>query len=78
MSESLDSRSMPSRKAVVAKVLLWVVGISVLGAATGYVAYQVSPWPGALLIRIPFDRQAIRLNRALEETHPERGHGTAQ
>jgi hypothetical protein len=40
MSESLDSRSMPSRKAVVAKVLLWVVGISVLGAATGYVAYM--------------------------------------
>jgi hypothetical protein len=28
-------------------------------------------WPGALLIRIPFDRQAIRLNRALEKHIPK-------
>jgi acetyl esterase len=58
-------------KAVILKVLLWIIGTTVVLGTVGYVAFQVSPWPAALLIRIPFDKQAITLNRALEKHVPE-------
>jgi acetyl esterase len=71
MSDSRDCRSMRSAKAIIANVLLWIIGIAVVLGAVGYVAFQVSPWPAALLIRIPFDKQAISLNRALEKHVPQ-------
>ena len=51
-------------------VLLYLVGAALLLAAVGYTAFEVSPWPSALLVRRLFDRTGIETSRALEKHVP--------
>jgi acetyl esterase/lipase len=52
------------------KVLGWISVIAVVIAAGVYVAFQVSPWPSALLVRYAFDVDGERTARALEKYLP--------
>ena len=52
------------------KFLAGLIGIVVTLAIATYVAFQVSPWPAALLIRIAFDKDAAAVSKALEEHVP--------
>ena len=52
------------------KFLAWFIGIAVTLAIAGYVAFQVSPWPAALLIRMAFEKDAADVSKALEEHVP--------
>lgn len=53
------------------KALAWTAGgIAVLGAAT-WVAFQVSPWPSALVIRTAFDKGGREANDALAPLVPD-------
>ncbi|MFO1351485.1 MAG: alpha/beta hydrolase [Gammaproteobacteria bacterium] len=70
MNEATDHHSTPSMKAMVTKVLLWALGLAALLGVVGYVAFQVSPWPSALLIRMAFDREAETTAQALEKHVP--------
>jgi acetyl esterase len=45
--------------------LVGVLGSATVAVVAGYAALRLSPWPSALLLRIPFDRQARTLSRAL-------------
>jgi acetyl esterase len=45
--------------------LAGVLGFTTLAVLAGYAALRLSPWPSALLLRIPFDRQARTLSHAL-------------
>lgn len=47
------------------KLLIWIVGITVLLAGAGYTADAFSPWPRALLIRFAFEQDAARTSAAL-------------
>jgi acetyl esterase len=42
-----------------------LLGVLAVLALAGYALVRASPWPSALLLRIPFDRQARALSRAL-------------
>jgi acetyl esterase/lipase len=53
-----------------AKVLLWTFGVTVVLVVAAYIAFQISPWPGALLLRAAFNRGAISTARALEKHVP--------
>lgn len=50
--------------------LLWALGVFVILALAGYVAYQVSPWPSALAIRAAFDKGANNASQALAKHVP--------
>lgn len=52
------------------KVLLWIAG-SIIGLVVAvYIAFQVSPWPSALLIRWAFDQNAKERVAALQKYIP--------
>jgi len=70
MREAVDRRTWFGVVSMTTKVLLWVFGVTVVLVVAGYVAFQVSPWPGALLIRAAFDKEAISTSRALEKHVP--------
>lgn len=36
----------------------------------GFLAFKLSPWPSALLIRSAFNKEAIKTNKALEKHVP--------
>lgn len=55
---------------MLARIAFWVVLILVVGAAGAYVAFQVSPWPGALVIRYAFEKDAATTKQALERHLP--------
>ena len=44
--------------------LVRILGGSVLLVLASYLAFQLSPWPGALLIRFAFDREAVAVAAA--------------
>lgn len=52
------------------RVLGWVFGVLAFLALAVYVAFQVSPWPNALLIRDAFDKQDAKVAQALEKHVP--------
>lgn len=55
------------------KLKKWLIGIFagiVLLCAAVYIAFQVSPWPGALLIRYEFDQGGAKTSKALEKYVP--------
>lgn len=53
-----------------AKVLLYLIAIVAVLAVTVFVAFKLSPWPSALLIRRIFDRDGEAVARALESHVP--------
>ncbi len=53
------------------RILLTVLALIVLLAAGTYVAFQVSPWPGALIVRALFDAGSERTSKALEKHVPQ-------
>ncbi|MGH7493963.1 MAG: hypothetical protein ACREOO_16410 [bacterium] len=50
-----------SKKAITIRIAAWLLGIVVVLGITGYIAFQVSPWPSVFLIRRAFDKDAIRV-----------------
>ena len=52
------------------KILAWVVGVIALLSGLIYIAFQVSPWPSALLIRSVFEADAKNKSEALEKHVP--------
>ncbi|MBX9631358.1 MAG: alpha/beta hydrolase [Burkholderiales bacterium] len=52
------------------KVFGWIAGIALALAITTYIAFQVSPWPAVLLIRLVFDKGATDASQALEKHVP--------
>lgn len=52
------------------KAGFWVLGSAVLLIIAVYVAFQVSPWPTALLLRWSWDAGGIATNRALQKYIP--------
>jgi len=52
---------------------LWTVGIAVVVASGTFIAFQVTPWPSALLIRYAFTKDAARVSQALERHVPAGG-----
>lgn len=51
----------------------WLIGIIsgiILLIAAIYIAFQVSPWPGALLIRYEFDKNGTKVAQAMEKHVP--------
>lgn len=52
------------------KILAWIVGVIILLAGLIYIAFQVSPWPSALLTRYFFQQNAEKQSKALEKYVP--------
>jgi acetyl esterase len=53
------------------KPLIWIAGVVVTLGVMGYVAFQVSPWPAVLLIRMAFDKGAAEASQALDKHVPQ-------
>lgn len=53
------------------RVLAWVVGSLLALALVAVIAFSVSPWPGALLIRASFDRGGRETNEVLAGYVPD-------
>src|SRR5688572_24033354 len=57
------------------RLMKWLIGIigGILLLAFGvYVAFQVSPWPGSLMIRYEFTQGGEKTSKALEKHVPAR------
>jgi len=52
------------------KIVLAVAGTALAGILTVYVAFHVSPWPSALLIRHTFNKGSKKTSQALEKHVP--------
>jgi acetyl esterase len=52
--------------------ILWVVGILLALALAAVLAFTLSPWPGAMVVRVVFDRGAASTTSALEKHAPPR------
>ncbi len=52
------------------KAVVWTLGFGAALVAAGYAAFQLSPWPGALIVRVAFDRGGARISRALDARVP--------
>lgn len=52
------------------RVTLWTVGIVAVLAATAYLAFRLSPWPSALMVRRVMDRGGVEAARMLERHVP--------
>lgn len=50
--------------------LLWALGVGAILAAASYAAFQLSPWPSALVIRAAFDKGANTASQALAKHVP--------
>lgn len=57
-------------EANVKRLLLWAGAVALALVVAVYAAFQLSPWPGALLIRYEFDKGGARLSHALEKHVP--------
>lgn len=53
------------------KVLVWLLAVAVAIAALVYVAFQVSPWPSALLIRWSFEKGAAAASAEMARHAPD-------
>ena len=58
------------RARILKKTLLVALGLAVVLGVAGYAAFQLSPWPSALLVRWAFDRGGRSMARALERHVP--------
>lgn len=47
------------------KIIVWLAGIALALVMAAYVAFRVSPWPAALLIRHEFEAGAAKVSQAL-------------
>lgn len=54
----------------VIKVLLWALGLFTAAGLAGYIAFQVTPWPGVIVIRWLFDAGAKATSAALVKHVP--------
>jgi acetyl esterase/lipase len=52
-------------------MLKWMAIVVAVLAGGTYAAFQLSPWPGALLIRMAFDKDTIRISEALARHVPD-------
>ena len=52
------------------KTLAWIVGICAAIVGLIYIAFQVSPWPSALLLRDAFNKSNLNLNADLKKYVP--------
>ncbi|RCS23016.1 alpha/beta hydrolase [Phyllobacterium salinisoli] len=52
------------------RFLLWASGVAIVLVTVAYAAFQLSPWPGALLIRYAFDMGSAKISRALDKHVP--------
>jgi acetyl esterase/lipase len=52
------------------RILVWLVGIAIALVAAVWIAFQVSPWPSALLLREAFDKNAAQRVLALQKYLP--------
>lgn len=58
-------------------ILGWIVGVIILLAGLVWIAFQVSPWPSALLLRNAFDSNAQEQIQIMEKYVPKSGiHAT--
>lgn len=53
------------------RVILWLLGFTLLFSVVAYTAFKTSPWPGVLLIRYVFERDAERALLAMEQYVPK-------
>jgi len=51
--------------------ILWVVGILLALVLAAVLAFTLSPWPGAMVVRVVFDRGAATTTSALEKHTPQ-------
>jgi acetyl esterase/lipase len=51
-------------------VFFWILGITLSGLLLVALAFRVSPWPGALVVRTVFDRNAHKTLQGLEKDIP--------
>lgn len=58
------------------KGFLWPVGVIIALVAITLVAFRVSPWPGALVIRAVFDEDSAKVGRALQAHVPDKAVAT--
>jgi acetyl esterase/lipase len=70
MSKAGEHQTTRGAMSALAKVLLWTLGVTVVLVVAAYITFQVSPWPGALLIRAAFNKGAISTARALAKHVP--------
>lgn len=52
------------------RALARALGAAVIVIAAGYIAFRVSPWPSALLVRVLFEQHARTISKALEKHVP--------
>jgi len=55
---------------MVRRIALWSLAAAVAIAILVVLAFKLSPWPSALLIRRAFDQQAVKTAQALESRVP--------
>jgi acetyl esterase len=65
-----NAHPMSHAKARAIKIALWFVGIVATLIVVGYAAFQVSPWPSALLIRLAFSQGGKEISAALVKHVP--------
>lgn len=74
MSKKESTKKQPQHKKPLwkrlIKWLLWIVAVFAVLVGLIWVAFQVSPWPSALLIRDLFDKNAHEVSQALEKHVP--------
>lgn len=49
------------------KTLIWIGSILVFLIVTTFIAFKISPWPYAMLIRYAFNKEGIKVNENLEK-----------
>jgi len=65
-----NNKSRPLYKKIL-KIIAWVVGVIILLTGIIYAAFQVSPWPSALLIRSAFEKNAEKQSAIMAKYVPE-------
>jgi acetyl esterase/lipase len=61
-----QSKHHKSRKTVL-KIILWIIGVIVTLILLMALAFRLSPWPGALLIRYEFEKNDVKILQALQK-----------
>lgn len=69
LKKTMISHKRPFYK-ILLKCFAWLLGIIVFLAIGVYIAFQVSPWPSALLLRDLFDKNATEQTAALQKHLP--------
>lgn len=61
---------------IIGRVFLWIVGVFATLAVAVWIAFQVSPWPSALLIRDEFQKAAAAQVAAMQKYIPPNVHAS--